>query len=488
MAGLTAALKLASGGKKVLILEKQPVPGGVGTSFKRKGFTFESSLHYVDALGPEGEVREFLDKQGVSRKIEYIDLKEFGRVMYPEHDFVQDNDFGHFKEWLKNNFPGDSDGIDEFFRAINKFYRQLDHYIYSEIPLWLKHLALPILYPAIIWTSCISLEQFISKKIKDKKARAIIGTIWGFIGLAPSEVSAFYYLIVLQGCWGKKTAYIRGGFSSLFAAMTERMKELGSEVVFNTSVTGIITENGKLVKAVRTDKGEEFRAKTVISNANAIDTLTRFIDNPELKQEYAGKLSLMRKSVSALTVYLGLDVPAKDVGMNSHLLSISSTYDHEQGLKSCLKGDFAKSDFAVVDHSQLDASRAPSGKSSLCVMTFADYASWSGLTREDYEKKKKEAGNAIVENLERYLPGLSGHVEFMEVATPMTMERYASLPEGAVYGFAETVPQSSINRFPQKTKIKGLFLAGAWTRPGCGVHGCFVSGSEAADMVMKVLR
>jgi hypothetical protein len=32
-----------------------------------------------------------------------------------------------------------------------------------------------------------------------------------------------------------------------------------------------------------------------------------------------------------------------------------------------------------------------------------------------------------------------------------------ALPEGAVYGFAQTVQQSSLNRLSQKTKIKGLF-------------------------------
>jgi prolycopene isomerase len=121
-------------------------------------------------------------------------------------------------------------------------------------------------------------------------------------------------------------------------------------------------------------------------------------------------------------------------------------------------------------------------------MTLTDYATWEGLAPEDYLKKKKAAAEAIVTNLEKYLPGLKSHIEFQEAATPRTMERYALLPEGSVYGFAETVPQSSINRLPQETKVKGLFLAGAWTKPGCGVHGCFVSGFDAADLVLRQLR
>jgi prolycopene isomerase len=488
MAGLSSALKLAANGKKVLVLENQPVAGGVGTSFKRKGFTFESCLHFVDALAPGEEVRDFLDKYGVSEKVEYIRLNEFGRVIYPGHDFVVGNDFDSFKTWLIDNFPQDKAGIDEFFSGIAKFYKQFDHFMNAKIPLWLKLALSPVMYPLIIKTSCLSLEQFISKKIKDKRARSIIGTIWGFVGLPPSELSAFYFLIVLRGCWGKETAYIKGGFGRLFSAMAERIRECGSELKFNTAVAQIITENGGKVTGVRTDKGEEFRAKVIISNANAIDTLTRLIDSDPVKAGYVKSFSTMEKSVSAFTLYLGLDVMAKEVGMRYPLLSINPGYDHDQALKACMDGDYSRASFAVVDHSQLDPGLVPQGKAALSLMTFADHAKWVDLNVEEYAKKKKETAEAIMAVLEKYLPGLSKHVEYLEAATPKTMARYASLPEGAVYGFAQTVGQSSINRFPQKTKIKGLLLAGAWTSPGCGVHGCFVSGDEAADLALRQLR
>jgi prolycopene isomerase len=76
----------------------------------------------------------------------------------------------------------------------------------------------------------------------------------------------------------------------------------------------------------------------------------------------------------------------------------------------------------------------------------------------------------------------------MEVATPRTMHRYTLSPEGAIYGFSQTVNQAALMRLSQETRIKGLFLAGAWTRPGGGVHGCFISGIEAAELALKFLR
>jgi len=45
LGGLAAGAKLAKEGKKVLMLEQHYQVGGCATHFKRKGYTFEVSLH-----------------------------------------------------------------------------------------------------------------------------------------------------------------------------------------------------------------------------------------------------------------------------------------------------------------------------------------------------------------------------------------------------------------------------------------------------------
>jgi len=184
----------------------------------------------------------------------------------------------------------------------------------------------------------------------------------------------------------------------------------------------------------------------------------------------------------------GLDTPAKSIGMNYPLIYINTTYDHQQGFKSCLAGDYKNSDYCLIDHSQLDPDLAPSGKGTIAVVTLANYEDWRGCKPQEYGQKKKQAAETILALLEKYLPGLSGHIEVMEVGTPMTMERFGSAPGGAIYGIAETVAQSGINRMDQDTKIKGLFLCGAWTKPGCGVQACFISGGDAAYLALKFLK
>ncbi len=485
--GLTAAYRLSEEGKKILLLERQLVPGGFATVFKRKGFTFESSVHCVDGLGQGGDIRNFLETYGLDKKIELIPLDNFARVIYPQHDFVLDFEPEHFVEYLKEQFPQDQKGIIRLFSIIDKFYAEFNHYAYSKIPEWLKIVLVPFIYPHILKFSKITVQDFLGKYIKDEKCITMITDIWRFAGLPPGKLSLFYFLLIFKGYYYERTAYIKGGFTKLFEAMVNKIKENGAEVRFNTGVEKIISRNGR-VKSVVTQSGEEFHAKVVISNANAIDTLTNLIDDEKLRVEYGAQLKPLEKSISAVQVYLGLSCPAKKLGMTHHIFSVNTAYNQNDHFEQSLRGDYDNCSLELVDHSQIDPGLAPEGKGTLLIMTLDSFSNWDNLSDEEYKAKKDKLAKKFISRAEKYLPGLAKYVEVVEVATPRTIERYGASPEGAIYGFAQTVEQSGLNRLAQKTKMKGLFLAGGWTWPGAGLHPCFVSGFTTADLALKLLK
>ena len=485
--GLFSALNLAQNGKKVLVIEKQPVPGGCATVFKRKGFVFESSLHCVDSLGKNGEMRKYLEETGISQKIDFIDLKNFARVIYPEHDFVLDFSAPNFKEYLIKSFPLEKENIQKFFLRIEKFYNQFDNFCYWPIPEFLKMLISPIFFSEIIKISSLTMMDLLKQYTRDEKLIAILSDLWRFIGLPVSMSSAFYFLLVFRGYCFAPTSYIRGGFGRLFDVMVHEMKDKGVEFQFNTSVVKIVTQKGR-IKSVVTDKGEEIEARSVISNASAWDTLTKFLDDDSFKQKYVQELKDMENSISAFQVYLGLSVPAKNLGMNQAIFSINTTYDHDNNFQYCLTGDYEECPLELVDHAQIDPGLVPEGKGSLLVMTLDSYTNWEDLTEAEYLAKKEEVARILINRVEKYFPGLNKSIEVKEVATPLTVKRFTQAPKGAIYGFSPLVKQSGENRLSQKTRVKGLYLAGAWTWPGPGVHGCFISGLQAGDLVLDFLK
>lgn len=485
--GLFSALSLVLSGKKVILIEKQPVPGGLATSFSRKGFKFESSIHCVGALGKDGEIRKFLDEAGISQNLSFIDLVDFARIIYPEHNFVVDFNRNNLIDYLQTSFPQEKHNIKKLFSRIDKFYHQFDWFTGLKLPFILKLILSPIIFPQIIPTSLKTIDQYLSVSIKDNKLKSILTDIWGFVGLPPDKVSAFYFLVVLRDYYFNNTSYVKGGFQSLFNEIVKKIKAGGSEVKFDTAVAKILTKDNK-VTGVLTDKNEEILSSAVISNVNAIETLTTLLDKEEIVNYYKEKLANMERSISAVQLYLALDSPAKDLGMTNAIISLNALYDHAVAFESCLSEDFERCQFFLTDHAQIDPSLVPQGKGSLIVIAFSDFDKWKDLTVEDYKIKKEVIAKKMIQRIETVLKDLSKHIEFMEVATPLTIERYGNAPRGALYGFSQTINQSGINRLSQDTKIKGLFLTGAWTQPGGGVHACFVSARDAASMTLKFLK
>jgi len=79
---------------------------------------------------------------------------------------------------------------------------------------------------------------------------------------------------------------------------------------------------------------------------------------------------------------------------------------------------------------------------------------------------------------ETLMPGLREAIEVKEIGTPLTNVRYTKNYRGAIYGWDQTLDNSSPRRLPHKTPINNLYLSGAWTNPGGGYSAVIGSGLE----------
>ena len=94
----------------------------------------------------------------------------------------------------------------------------------------------------------------------------------------------------------------------------------------------------------------------------------------------------------------------------------------------------------------------------------------------------------LLDALEKYLPGSRDLIEYYEAATPKTMKRYTGNPEGCIYGYSQDVDQIGPKRPEIYSGIKGLYFAGAWTKPGGGISGALKSGYNAALEIVKKIK
>jgi phytoene dehydrogenase-like protein len=130
---------------------------------------------------------------------------------------------------------------------------------------------------------------------------------------------------------------------------------------------------------------------------------------------------------------------------------------------------------------------APPGKHVMsCFVQYAPYAldpavgDWDGC-REDF-------GDAVVDAIERFAPGLRDRIVHRQVLTPLDIERMTGLSEGNIFQGELSLEQLFFNRpapgwARYRTPIRGLWMGGAATHPGGGIMGA--SGRLAA---LEVLR
>jgi phytoene dehydrogenase-like protein len=93
--------------------------------------------------------------------------------------------------------------------------------------------------------------------------------------------------------------------------------------------------------------------------------------------------------------------------------------------------------------------------------TNANYADWTGMSKEDYDASKADLVETTLDALEKYLPNARQRVEHAEAATPVTFEHYTKHIEGASFG--TKFEGLAVSRaLPEQ--ITGLYHAGS-----CGI-------------------
>jgi phytoene dehydrogenase-like protein len=123
-----------------------------------------------------------------------------------------------------------------------------------------------------------------------------------------------------------------------------------------------------------------------------------------------------------------------------------------------------------VKHYCYDASLAPPGKSAVEVMLASDYSYWQHIYgRKLYDTEQVQVQNTVIDLLERWYPGIRQQIEVVDVATPLSYERYTGNWLGSTCGWLLTKQTMAMNITGMRTTLPGLknfYMIGQWVEPG----------------------
>lgn len=466
--GLTCATLLAKNGMGVKVFEQHSVPGGYCTCFSRKGFKFSSAVVFVSGGGPEGEVTKVLADMGLKGKIEFRQVKPLCKVLFPGESFVIPTVFDEWVNTLTTSFPKEKDRIVRFFNTVQTMAKDMKK--------------TPPTSDLIQKYQHQSAAEIVDEYVTDPRLKAVITSVF-FGGLPPSRFSAPPWCVATYDRIADSPYWPVGGAQKIADVIVEQLQKFGGHLELKTGVGRILIEDKRAV-GVETNDGRRIGAKFVVSNAATRQTFGGLVSPQEMARvapDYMDKLRSLEIGMPSMSVYLGIDLDPRSVGVTNFLTIAHESFDVEKEWEAAHQGKLADTCFSIGIPTLLDSSIAPPKKHIVHLFAFAPYY----LPGSDWSREAKaRLTDILIHKAERVIPGLSKHIVVQESATPRTNERYTLNTEGATGGWART-PANLFTRPSPKTPIAGLYLAGHWTNRAGGIRNVTIGGHAVAQMILS---
>jgi prolycopene isomerase len=482
LGGLSCAAFLSLFGFRPLVIEAHDKPGGYATSFNRGRFTCEVSLHATTPEDPQ--TKPLLEQLNVWDKITFVPHEYAWSSVFP--DFTLDLPFGDMdviRDILIEEYPLEESRLKAYMEAWKNLIAEMEALIKNGMPQDPNQL--PVLYPNLAYMVMNNMTLADVQNdfgINDPQLRAILSQSWGYYGLPPSQIPAFYYLFATGTYYTYGGYYLEGTSQSLSNALFKVITDAGGDVILKTEVTEILLENNRAVGVKA--RGREYFGNAVVSNASVPQTFDKLI--PPSVELPPGYLSSCHTSLSSFNVWLGLNNDITNEITQSNVVFYPS-YDLEDVYNSAMSGDVEKCGFAMVVPDKLIDNFSPKGHSSIHITSFSGYNRWEQFEQDYFTGKKKgyyEEKERITKSLislaeSHFFPGLLDMIVMQDASTPLTNLRFTSNSFGAMYGYSQTMDNSGFIRLSNRTPIEGLYLSSAWSYPGAGYSSVLLGGKEA---------
>ena len=476
ISGLTAAAILAKKGRRVVVLEKQPKLGGTLRQFTRQGIGFAVGFHYTGCLG-EGEVLDLLWHYcDVDRLIQKVALAENGFDSFEFPDYSRPVkayfDYAKLADELKDHFPGDAPGIDQYFQAVRANCQDIPFYNTS-LPLT------PFLRG--MRPEGTSLLETIDRYVVDTHLKAVLKAPAFLYGVPLHQVSFETHSMVAHGYYSG--AYtVRDGGQAIVDAFLQVLEENGAELITEAGLASVEAADGK-VSGIVTENGLRIACSQVVYTghpAAIIDMVPDKIFRPSYQKRLRGLLNTLSMfgvfGVSEKTIdplqgalnYYYLPQPeqllpgAPDVPHNLRPLLLTATRN-------------GRDEFLQAQGNGIILLR-PGYWSE--VEGFST-GQWKKRANGYGEFKQRVAGEMVTQAQELWLEHC-GTIETLATGTPLTFQDELSAPEGCTYGAMHCLGQFNPDI---RTRLPGLYLSGQSILM-TGVVGASISALVAAGEIL----
>ena len=449
MSGLAAGIRLAMFDKKVVILEKHSIPGGLNSYYQRRNFDqggirqFDVGLHALTNYIKKGEKGKPFSKILKQLRLSYDDFKlcpqTHSKISFPGIELKFSNEFEELTTEIAQKFPNQKDNFVKLVDKVKNF---------NELDLSISYTSSRDTLKTIILDELL-IEMILCPLL-------IYGSAW------EDDMDFAQFVIMFKSLYFEGFSRPEGGVRTIISLLMQKLEEAGGEIRFKAAVNSILTNDKG--EAIGVDVGGEIIHSPLVLSS---------IGLPETVRLIPGDRGLASPRVGAMTFLESIFVFDKKIPQTQNNSTIifhnnAKTYSYRPAT------DYFDPTSAVVCFPDNYEIHKTQGEGTVRVTYMANYSQWRDLDRESYDLKKEQVGDAALKLVKTLVPQFDGKLLFKDIFSPTTIERYTWHLNGTVYGSIDKTRDGT-------TQVPGLFIIG--TDQGfLGIVGSILSGISMANL------
>lgn len=475
IAGLASAIRLASKGMQVTVLEKNSYPGGKISAFEKDGFKFDAG----PSLFTQPQNIQALFELAGEPMLPYL---KYRRVPVSCKYFFENGrqvealaDREAFAKNMEESLGEEAELVLQYLAEAEDAYTNIGEFFISNSlhrpKTYFKQELLKAFRKSRVSYFTGSLHEYNVKKFKTPEATQIFDRFATYNGSnpfkAPGILSLIPHLELNQG-----TFYPEGGMISITQALFSLAQKKGARFIFNSPVSRILQKDGK-IQGVEAN-GLHYYANIVVSNCDVYLTYKHLLGN----EKKAKELLSQERSSSAVIFYWGIQKIFPELGL--HNIFFSKNYQKEFDCIFTASSIYKDPTVYINITSKLDSIHAPKGCENWFVMINAPTN-----TGQNWETMIMELRKKVIEKINgRLHTSLESIIVSESILCPTGIEANTGSFMGSIYGTSSNSRFAAFLRHPNFSKtIKGLYFVGGSVHPGGGIPLCLKSAKIMSDLV-----
>lgn len=476
VAGLSAGIFAQRSGFESVIYDKNNYVGGHCTGYDKLGVHIDGCIRALSGTKDGEPLIDLWNQVGALEGVEIFKPEYFSVYEFNEGSLTIWRDIDRLERDLINTSPEDEQSIKELIsdvKKLNKVVVPADKPLYMMNPIEQAKMTLNM-KDAIAITD--KLNKISCEKYASRFKHPLLQKTFSY--MVPKDYSASAMFMLLAGFTMGNVNIPKGGSKAFIERMKTKYEGLNGKILLDSEISEVIIEKNKAI-GVMLKNGTTDRADYVVAACDANLIFEKF-----LKDEYDDKeFNLRFENPQDYPVTSAINISVViEANMKRYPMSICfQTTPYDIGEKT-----FELIAFRNYSYDETFGIGKTLG--AINIIQYEDeYSFWKNLysNKEAYNSEKIRIAIDAIKRVEARFPDLKGKIKFLDIATPMTYERYTGAYKGSLMAFGLT-PRSKF--MMHNGKVKGLdkfYISGQWVSPPGGLVAAVTSGKFTLLQICK---